>query len=1153
MKTVHTLTLLAALAWGQTASAATYYVNPVGGSDANNGTTTALAVKTIDRAGDLAVAGDTVKLMTGHYQVYNAGTGKLTGNILFGGTKTGQPGVPRWRGASGNYIIIEPYSLAAADTPIFDTGHPDFKTGSPGTPNTAWVHANTGGAGLPADSTAPSDEYISVRAFAKLTSWGHFLTGTEMRAGDKLMNYGQLMELRGGYTPGTQTVINESEAQIPLADPRTGPGTVPGSPTLKMPWAYRGPGLWWNNNAASPYYQHVHIRLGHTHFNMPGLVIDYTGLTDPRQMPLGIYSQDPDPKPGSGSLRPMDVSGSYLTFKNLIVQGGEDTMALSIGGSGFVDYVTFDHCTFNVGRFGPNMVRSNSVKFLHCIFDGQLPSYVGRADVKKGYSYIEWGTGLTKEGGRCSMSADNLLKMQGVLADGVTASNADTEVANCEFRDGHDGMYMAGVRSRIHHNLFENLNDDAWYMKPTTMTISDMRIYNNVVRQSLQYMSYNENGLVTGPRYIYRNIFDNRVPTMGTRSFPQNGYNDPVDLWRDGSDFKVQPPFGENYVYHNTFVQGRNVTETHSVCSAVFDGPDTGTTQKRYFFNNIHMNIGADLPIYVLRNPACPMLSNGNVWHRRVANPTANMYDVDSAYISNPSSFVDRPAMTAYAVAQNPDLSWALFDINSIFTNPQFINAGDYYETSRVLGYINTDYRLRTTAPISPAIGAGVDLTAVNWGGVVPPDSVASDTTPDIGALPSSAVAVAVGVDNRYVFPDGQTPIAEAGDYSVVADASDDGFETISFNSTGTSDPNGQPLTYSWTLNGSPLSTASSFSVGLPVGTHKVYLTASDNSVPAKTGKDMREVVITGKSNLTRNPDFESSVLSTDWTLGTSCSLSTVAYHLGGKSLRMVGTASGQIQSTQSVPIVTGSTVRISCWIKTVTMPASKYARLTIDWLNSAGGTISSAAIGATVGTTTDWIPGFRTASLTAPAGAVACRLKPNIDNGSTGGTAYFDDFVVAVTDNKVPNGHLEQGFTGWTPSGNPLPVVTGVLANVRTGIWSVEFPPQISPTSGTRYVLSPKFTVVPTTTYTFKMWYRASNLAYPMSVKVRWLNSSGGELGNDPVTMTPTIVTNTTGYVEVTGTRQAVTNAAFAQVRIYNGGAATETGTLWIDDVYVK
>lgn len=173
--------------------------------------------------------------MAGHYQVYNAGTGKLTANIRFGGTKTPPLTGARWRGASGNHIIIEPYSLAAAAAPIFDTGHPDFKTGSVGTPNTAWVHANTGGSGLPADSTAPSDEYISVRAFAKLTSWGHFLTGTEKRAGDKLLNYGQLMELRGGYTPGTQTAINESEPEggVPLSDPRTGPGTFVGNPNLK--------------------------------------------------------------------------------------------------------------------------------------------------------------------------------------------------------------------------------------------------------------------------------------------------------------------------------------------------------------------------------------------------------------------------------------------------------------------------------------------------------------------------------------------------------------------------------------------------------------------------------------------------------------------------------------------------------------------------------------------------------------------------------------------------------------------------------------------------------------------------------------------------------------------------------------------------------
>ncbi|MCA1854059.1 MAG: hypothetical protein LC647_17240, partial [Beggiatoa sp.] len=75
--------ILLSLAWGQAATAATYYVNPVSGNDANNGTTVAQAVKTMNRAGDLAVAGDTVKLMQGHYQIVD-GNGKPYRNITLG-------------------------------------------------------------------------------------------------------------------------------------------------------------------------------------------------------------------------------------------------------------------------------------------------------------------------------------------------------------------------------------------------------------------------------------------------------------------------------------------------------------------------------------------------------------------------------------------------------------------------------------------------------------------------------------------------------------------------------------------------------------------------------------------------------------------------------------------------------------------------------------------------------------------------------------------------------------------------------------------------------------------------------------------------------------------------------------------------------------
>src|SRR5262249_35043689 len=148
-------------------------------------------------------------------------------------------------------------------------------------------------------------------------------------------------------------------------------------------------------------------------------------------------------------------------------------------------------------------------------------------------------------------------------------------------------------------------------------------------------------------------------------------------------------------------------------------------------------------------------------------------------------------------------------------------------------------------------------LTATGW-----PDSVAPDATPDIGALPYGTPTLCVGVrpagsnqGGRCAFPDATSPLAEAGDYSIISDANQDGFETVSFDGTGSSHPNGPISTYTWVLNGQTISNSATFSKALPIGDHQVFLTVTDSS--GRTATDLREVTITDPSsndNIVRNP-----------------------------------------------------------------------------------------------------------------------------------------------------------------------------------------------------------------------------------------------------------------------------------------------------------
>src|SRR5207253_2300022 len=40
-------------------------------------------------------------------------------------------------------------------------------------------------------------------------------------------------------------------------------------------------------------------------------------------------------------------------------------------------------------------------------------------------------------------------------------ANHDWEIANCEFTDGHDGVFLVGGNMHFHHNLVDNIQDDA--------------------------------------------------------------------------------------------------------------------------------------------------------------------------------------------------------------------------------------------------------------------------------------------------------------------------------------------------------------------------------------------------------------------------------------------------------------------------------------------------------------------------------------------------------------------------------------------------------------------------------------------------------------------------------------------------------------------
>ncbi len=1097
MNRTRSLALLAAAVAGLSlvplANAASYYIDPVNGNDSNNGTSIALAKKTIP---GLTTGSSPVTLAPGDI-VYLRGTGHFP-QSHFDNTWS--------KGTSGNPVIVRPYNPGGgAETVIFDPGYAEFKTGSVGSPNSAWV-PYTG-------PDAAPDEYVSVNTFAVASYQGSFLQSNNGIAGDRLLSYSHVEDLRGGIG-GSQTVQNESEAQVAPSDPRNAGGLLandnPNTPvderTLKHVWTYRGPGLWYN-----PTTQKIHFRAAATNLNQTGIV-DYSGPTDPRTMPISI----------SGTLTyAFDINVDDIRFENIIFQnGGTKTGTIAGSGSNYCERATFDHCKFYLTRNGVTTTLTKFLKFQHCEFNGKLPSYTTRADVKDEYEYLETGTGIKKMNGQCRETQAGLL--------GSHTSNEDMEIANCEFRNAHDAVQVWGKRTKVHHTLFENINDEAVMFFGNQIIsgpnlLEPIEIYNNVFRKCLQAFS---NGASEGHtnstnvRFVYRNIVDFRIPILGERILPPDGNS----IWRPSADVKASSPFPRTNYYQNTFIVGPQGVKTSS---SVWDMTVTSGKPVRYL-NNLFMAIQDDKHFYDVPNPAtADYVADGNILHRRMTSGTAPLFRRKTA------------GTPYYSLADL--ISSGIFpgwEANSQTVYPQFAAVGDY-APSHGGAYLNADFRL---AAGSTAIGAGVNLVPNSW-----PDTVAADTTPDIGALPYGTSAVAVGIDSLKVFPDGTTPIAEAGDYSIIPDADQTGFENVSFTASGSSDPDGSISSYDWVYNGATISTSSTFSKDLPIGTHDVYLTVTDNS--GKTATDLRQITITDPAsldNLVRNPGYENG--STDWLLTNAATASTPT-HFGAGVLKMIGQASAA-NGLQDVPIIPGAATRVSTWLKTDTIPITAKAKFQLLWLDATKTPVGVASYPANnIGGTTGWTyyPTSPT-SYTAPANAVYARVTAGLDGAATGGFAYFDDVRVQITDNKLTNGFMERGKTAWTIIGGAPSTTTTNAADVWDGTAAM-----VAPGDATLYIVwSQSIPATPATVYTFSGRMKTTGtFAAGKAAKIHyeWYDAAGVKIGS---TMGIANVTAAQPYTRYTASMTAPASTASLKILlILDGGAPAATA--YFDSIYVK
>jgi hypothetical protein len=345
------------------------------------------------------------------------------------------------------------------------------------------------------------------------------------------------------------------------------------NPSKYRNWVYMGPGLWFD---ADPHVRQLHLRLDHTHHNIPGWP-DYTGITDPHGVKLAL----------SKELTPtlFLIDCHYLVFKDLTLRfGGQETVRIKDCSN-----LEFDHVNVRAGsraiRFNADKPAGNSsIVFHDCEIDGGMPTWFYRSDRKDEYKYVPATVRHATE----DMVKDNLLGKSTTAPLISTAKPAtDIEIHHCEIFNGHD-LCMFGHNMRFHHNWINNINDDALFMGSEDADTQDALIYRNVITQVLTALSFGSE-FPLGQIRIFRNLIDLREPTLGIR--PGQRGDNPL---RQGQFYKSNGLEGKIDWWHNTCLVMNAGTILAGFTHYRAFRDETGDAGRRRSYNNIFVAAYSD-------------------------------------------------------------------------------------------------------------------------------------------------------------------------------------------------------------------------------------------------------------------------------------------------------------------------------------------------------------------------------------------------------------------------------------------------------------------------------------------------------------------------------------------------------------------------------
>lgn len=455
---------------------------------------------------------------------------------------------------------------------------------------------------------------------------------------------------------------------------------------------YCGPGLYYNKLTGK-----VHARLAHTFQTRPGFV-NYRGETDPRKLPLIVA-------PFRSTPLFLDQA-MHVRFKDLVIRGGGFNTVLM----NFAVDVQFDYVTIIGGSYCIRAKNSGPVRMTNCGIIGQIPPWGYWSDnALQTYDPVYYDPFTQPPEPRANRNVARLPTHALLVTEGAEESdifanpfNNHWTITQCEFADGHDGIYLNGRKMDLNHCLVTRIQDDGFYLvSPTPQGVNDdVHIYRNYVAGCMNPFGGHLRSVSSGTISIYGNIVDGRYLTQMYRpssKWPEGRFTSSAVFVLHG---RGKPAGMENIgFYYNTFLFAGV-----QFAGATYAKPAPEST--REIFNNIFVYFN-ELPTNF---PTAPL--DGRV------DMDGNLHWAPRHDPEQPEAWMDKIRNSEAATANVEKWGGLPWEKHSRYDNPRFrdwspdrLTGNDYrLDQEGIAAKMAVDFpfraKLKDAGVAGPAVGA---------------------------------------------------------------------------------------------------------------------------------------------------------------------------------------------------------------------------------------------------------------------------------------------------------------------------------------------------------------------------------------------------------------------------------------------------------------